>query len=316
MEKNLLEVRIKGKNTMVPSACIHGRTIIITGKWTRMATVMDEELVEGDIIESPHQFIESLKQTSIKADIFAFAQRISDPKPNHKYYFEYDNFAVIAVTTYQDWWQNRLSQETRRNVRKAEKEGIVVRSVQLDDQFVQGVKDIYDESPLRQGRKFWHFGKDFNAVKLECSTYPNRSEFIGAYYGQELVGFIKMVYTDDNAHIIHMLSKNVYYDKRPANSLMAKAVEICAQRKVSRLVYRKYVYGRNVASSLTEFKRRNGFQEVRFPRYFIPLTVMGKLALKLRMHRPVKERLPQGVVECLLRIRARYLAATTGASPR
>ena len=71
-----------------------------------------------------------------------------------------------------------------------------------------------------------------------------------------------------------------HYDKRPANALIAKAVEICEQEGISHLMYCNYVYN-DPKSSLTEFKRRNGFEKVLLPRYYIPLTPKGKIALRL-----------------------------------
>jgi hypothetical protein len=72
MESNLVEIRIKGENVKVPSACIDGRTVIVTGKLVRRATVMDEQLVEGPIFAESGPFIKALKQTDLKADIFTF----------------------------------------------------------------------------------------------------------------------------------------------------------------------------------------------------------------------------------------------------
>ena len=67
-----------------------------------------------------------------------------------------------------------------------------------------------------------------------------------------------------------------HFDKRPNNALIAKAVEICATEGKSHFIYGSYVYY-DPNSSLTEFKRRNGFEPVALPRYFIPLTLKGKL---------------------------------------
>ena len=49
-------------------------------------------------------------------------------------------------------------------------------------------------------------------------------------------------------------------------------------------MYCNYVYN-DPNSSLTEFKRRNGFEKVLLPRYYIPLTLKGKLAQRCQFHR-------------------------------
>src|SRR5438034_10239259 len=74
-------------------------------------------------------------------------------------------------------------------VRKAKKAGIEVREASYDDAFVQGMTDIFNETPVRQGRQFWHYGKDIETVKRQISRFLFREELIGEYYGGELVGF-------------------------------------------------------------------------------------------------------------------------------
>ena len=98
-----------------------------------------------------------------------------------------------------------------------------------------------------------------------------------------------------------------HYDKRPANALIAKAVEICAQKGISHLVYYSYIYN-DPKSSLTEFKRRNGFEKVLLPRYYIPLTAKGKIALNLGLHRGLVKTIPNPLLSHLLRFRSLWNA--------
>ncbi|HVN81779.1 MAG TPA: GNAT family N-acetyltransferase [Terriglobia bacterium] len=309
------EVRIKGKTTFVPSVEICGRTVISTNKWLKIAAIHDEDLVEGETIADPASFIQDLKKAKLKADIFTFAQKLPDATPRYKYHLEWDNLAVIPITTFSDWWDKRVESSVRRAVRKAAKAGVEVKLAEFDDAFVQGVVNINDETPIRQGRHFWHFKKSFDAVKRENSTYAERNAFLGAYYQGELIGFIRMTYADGIANIVQILSMTKHYDKRPANALMAKAVEICSQRGISYLVYYSYVYN-DTKSSLTEFKRRNGFEKVLLPRYYVPLTTRGRIALKLGFHRGLAKNIPQPLLSQLLKMRsywnARRLKAVEG----
>ena len=103
-------------------------------------------------------------------------------------------------------------------------------AVNFDDQLVRGISDIYNETPIRQGRKFWHYGKSFEQVKAENATYPDRSEFIGAFFNGELIGFIKFVMVNNVARIMQIVSLEAHTDKRPTNALLAKAVEIAARK--------------------------------------------------------------------------------------
>jgi hypothetical protein len=97
-----------------------------------------------------------------------------------------------------------------------------------------------------------------------------------------------------------------HYDKRPANALIAKAAEVCEQKGISHLIYTKFVYGNKRRSSLVEFKRRNGFQQVNFPRYHIPLTLSGKLFIWLRLYRGFSGLIPEPILQPLLSLRAWY----------
>src|SRR5438067_265430 len=306
----LEEVRFAGKTFYVPSVEICGRTVVVTGKWIRTAQVKDEEVVEGVIVVDPESFITKLKESELKADVFTFAQRPPETTPKYDYHLEWDNWAAVRTTCFKDWWEN-LPQESRKNVRRAAKRGVVVRMVPFDDNLANGVHRIYNETPIRGGRLFWHFGKDFETVRQELATYLDRSEFIGAYWNEELIGFIKMVYVDHVATVMHIISMNGHYDKRPMNALIAKAVKFCEQKGVSHLIYGQFIYGNKRRSSLVEFKRRNGFQQVRFPRYYIPLTLVGDMFVRLRLYRGFTGLIPEPILQVLLRCRVWFYRIST-----
>jgi len=305
MKAELAEIRIAGKTIYVPSAEICGRTVVVTGNWLRRATIKDEDVVEGDIVENPQRFLDELKRSPLQADIFIFSQKIPDVTPKYSYPFEWDNWAGIPITSYNDWWEKRLPQESRRNVRRAAKRGVIVRPAVFDDEFVKGIQGIYNEAPVRQGRRFWHFGKDFETVKMENVTYLDRSDFLGAYFNDELIGFIKIIYADRIATLSQIISKIEHQDKRPTNALLAKALEVCDKKGVKFLLYTKFVYDENRSSPLTEFKRRNGFEEMLYPRYFVPLTAKGALAVKLGIYKGFRRLIPPPILVSLRSLRSR-----------
>jgi len=305
MKKELLEVRVNGRNTLVPCRCIDGKAVIALGRWIKIARVHEEEWTEGEVVKNPESFIAQLKRPRFPAHVFTFLQKPPDTEPRHRFHFYWDNFAAIHIKSFDDWWQ-RLPQESRKNTRRSVKRGVTVRTVDIDDALIQGITDIYNETPIRQGKPFPHYGKDFGTVKREVSTLMDRSSFIGAYHGNELIGFIKLVHMGNIASILHIVSKNAHYDKRPTNALIAKAVEICSQRGISHLLYGRYTYGKKTSSPLIEFKKRNGFEEVRVPRYFIPLTLWGRVVVGLRLYRGLLGLLPSGVVNFLVKIRSKF----------
>ena len=299
------EIRFCGKTLYVPSTEICGRTIIVKGKRIRTAEIKDEAVIEGVTIEDPKSFITRLKESKLTADLFTFSQRPPDITPKYDYHWDWDNWATIPTACFEDWWGS-LPQVSRKNVRRAAKRGVVVKVIPFDDNLVQGVHRIYNSIRVRDGRLFWHYGKGLDSVRQGLATYLDRSDFIGAYLGEELIGFLKMVYVDDTATIFHIISMDEHYDKRPQNALIAKAAEVCEQKAVLHLIYGKFIYGNKRRSSLVEFKRRNGFQQVNFPRYYIPLTAVGEFFVRLRLYRGVSGLLPEPILYAALSCRAWY----------
>lgn len=307
MVVNLVEIRVKGKNTMVPSAVVAGRTVIARGNWVKTVSIRDEEYTQSEPVTDPEAFVAELQKTGLPADVVTFFQRPPDLQPKFSYPIEWENYAAVPITTYDHWW-NQLPQEARKNTRRAAKRGVEVKVAPLDDELARGIHKICNESPVRQGRPFWHYGKDFETIKREHATYLECSDFIGAFFEGELIGFIKLTYVGRMAMIMAILALNAHYDKRPMNALLAKAVEVCAQKGVAYFIYGNYVYGNKKDSSLVEFKRRNGFEQINFPRYYVPLTWKGKIYVALRLYRGPVGLLPGPLLSVLLQLRDRFYA--------
>jgi hypothetical protein len=221
---------------------------------------------------------------------------------------EWDNVAAIPISTYKYWIENQLHPNHRNKVRKANKEGVEVKAVDFNDDFVTSIMRILNEVPMRQGGPFLDYGKDFTTVKSEHITYVDRSDFLGAYFRGELIGYLKIVFAGKFIRTMQILSMIKYRDKAPTNALIAEAVKICSQRKIPFLVYGKYYYGKVGSRSLMEFKSQNGFEHILLPRYYIPLTIWGKMVLKLRLHHGIVGLLPKKLVRLLLDIRKRLYA--------
>jgi len=82
-----------------------------------------------------------------------------------------------------------------------------------------------------------------------------------------------------------------HLDKAVNNSLVAKAVEVCADNHIQWITYGRM--GNH--PTLDNFKENNGFVKFDLTRYYIPLTRKGTLAAKLRLHRDLKDMLPQAI---------------------
>jgi hypothetical protein len=305
MTHDTIEISVSGTRVKVPVLDVGGKSLAVLGKRLKMAVLHDEEWLET-CVDDPELCVKMLKDSrrnGVRADIFTFGQKIPATIPKYNYRMEWDSIAVVNTTSFKNWW-DKLPQEGRKNVRRAQKRGVVIEVKQLDDDLVRGIMDITKETPVRQGRAFSHYGKTFEQMKLDHSAFLERSDFICAYFGTELIGFLKLVYRGDIASILQLLPKVSHQDKRPANLMLAKAVELCEARGISHMIYGMFNYGKKRESSLTEFKARNGFEEVLMPRYYVPLSSWGKLCVTLKLYRGLIGLLPKGVIEVGLRLRS------------
>src|SRR5271157_5766770 len=299
-----VEVSVRGKWTQAPGFDVNGKTIVVRGRWVRVAYIHEEDWLETELGD-PEPWLKELRKqrkAGLRADVFTFAQELSSTAPRYPYPLEPESIAAIRITTFREWWES-LPQETRKNVRRSQKRGVEIKLRDIGDELVSEIAGVNNERPVRQGRRFPHYGKTLDQVKKDYSSYLDRSDLICAYYGTELIGFLKLVYRGDIASILQLLVKSAHHDKRPANALLAKAVELCSARGLSHLIYGKFNYGNKSDCSLTEFKTRHGFQEVLVPRYYVPLTGLGASYTKLGLYRGLLGILPGGVISAGLKAR-------------
>jgi hypothetical protein len=115
---------------------------------------------------------------------------------------------------------------------------------------------------------------------------------------------------------MQILSKMEFLDKRPNNALLSEAVKLCSERGVNSLLYERFVYGKKGEDSLTRFKESNGFIKMDLPRYYVPLTHKGSIALRLGLHRDPKDFVPQWLHKRLLDFRDKWhTSRVNGTSP-
>lgn len=277
-----------------------GKEIKVEGRLIRIARVAAEGY---EYIEDPEAAITALRNCGVAADLFTFTQRLSDTIPKEGYPMELDNLAVLPITTFDNWW-NQISSKTRNRARLGAKKGLIVREVPFDDNLAYGIWRIYNECPVRQGRRFPHYGKTLETVRAITPTFLENSIFVGAFLGEELIGFLKLTMdeTRSQAGIMYILAMVKHRDKSPTNALLAQAVRSCAERGIANCVYSKFSFGKR-QDSLRDFKENNGFRRADVPRYYVPLTQLGRSALRLGLHRGMHEYIPQIVLAKLHNMR-------------
>jgi len=291
-----------------------GKEIHVEGKWIRVAAV-----AEGyDFPEDPEAFVHALKHCGTRLDLFTFIQPLSETSPQYGYPMERDNLAAMRITTYEHWFTEQIKGKTRNMLRKAEKLGVTVSEVPFDDSLIASIATLNDESPFRQGRRYWHYGDDLATVRRKNETFLDRSIFLEVCFNGEKIGYAKMVTDEERtqAGLMQILSMVRHRDKAPNNMLIAQAVRSCAQRGIPYLWYAKFSYGKKQQDSLSDFKLHNGFQPIGVPRYYVPLTSLGRTALQLRLHHGLMLHVPWTVRKQALRFRnywyGKTLRAETG----
>ena len=303
---------IKGVFRKLPSISVNNNTIIVSGNFIKIAVIKDEFWSESNLPNDLENIIGILKQKNLYADIFNFTQHLPDTQPIYDYHREAYSVAAIPITSFDDWWENRLSQVTRKNIRRATRRGVAVKSRAFDDQLIKEIVKINNETPIRSGRRFWHYGKNFESVKKDYSDFLDRSEFLGAYFDNQLIGFLRLIFAKETANIIQLLCMNKHHDKRPANALIARAVELCVENRNKYLTYGQYIYDGYDDSPLTEFKRRNGFEQFLVPSYYVPLTLKGNMLIKLNLHLGLKKLVPGRVLNMARGVRAKLQKLAIG----
>jgi len=290
-----------------------GQLISIRGRLLRIARL---EADKYQFLDDPEVVLKGLRTCGTRIDLFTFMQRLPETMPKYDYPMEWDNLAAIPVTSFEHWWHKQIGFKARNKARQAVDKGVVIREVPFNEALVNGIWEVYNECPVRQGRRFSHHGKDIDTVYREEATFLESSMFIGAYLGETLIGFIKLVHdqTRCQAGLMNIISMIRHRDKAPTNALVAQAVRSCAERGISYLVYSNYSYGDRERDSVRDFKKRNAFQRIDLPRYYVPMTALGSAAFRLGLHKRFADRVPEPVLAKLRQLRSGWYKRRLGSA--
>ncbi len=294
---------------------VSGHDIHVKGNVLRVA---HREADGYESLDSPEYLISGLRKCGTRIDLFTFMQIREENPPRFSYPMELDNLAVLTIPSFDQWWNKKLKSVARNRARQAEKKGVVLREVPFDDALVRGIWEIYNECPLRQGRKFPHYGQDIPFVRQHAGSFPDSSIFVGAFLDEKLIGFLKMTcdQTRTQANLMNILSMVQHRDKAPTNALIAHAVRICAERGITHLVYQNFAYGKRQRDTLSDFKENNGFERVDVPRYYVPLTPLGWAAFRFGFHQRVADRIPGPLMEKFRELRTAWYNRRSELTPQ
>jgi len=277
----------------------------VQGRLIRIARVRGDGYMFWN---DPEAVLSGIRKSGVRVDLFTFVQRVSETSPKYSFHMEWDNFAALRIASFEDWWDKQIGFKARNKAKQAEKKGVVIREVSFTSSLVEGIHQIYNETPVRQGGPNRHYGKSVQTVYEQTATLIDNSIFIGAYLDESLIGFVRLVVdqTRTQAGVMEIATMIRHRDKAVANALVAQAVRVCAEREIPYLVYARFAYGKKQTSSLSDFKERNAFQKIEVPRYYIPLTRMGEVALRFKLHHPLADHLPESMISKIREMRASW----------
>src|ERR1700683_1083818 len=132
-----------------------GKEIKISGR------VLGIALLDADkyqFLDDPEAVVDGLRKSGVRIDLFTFTQRLPDTAPKYEYPMEWDNFAALPVSTLDNWWNKQIGVTARNKAKQAEKKGVTLREVPFSGELAHGIWEIYNECPIRQGRRFPHYG--------------------------------------------------------------------------------------------------------------------------------------------------------------
>lgn len=292
---------------------IGDRDLRVDGRIVRIARLDGEKY---RFLDDPAPTVEGLKSHRGRVDLFTFMQRLPETQPKFQYRMEWDNFAALPITTFENWWTKQIGFKARNKAKQAEKHGVILKEIPFCGELVRGIWEIYNETPIRQGKRFPHYGMKLEEVHRYAGTFLADSVFIGAYNGEKMIGFAKLTIdeTRTQAGLMHIVSMVSERDKAPTNALISQAVRSCADRHIKYLVYSNFAYGNKKSDSLSDFKERNGFQRIDIPRYYIPLTPLGYAAYRVGWHRRLSDILPESYLAKLREIRSAWYTRRVEAS--
>ena len=143
--------------------------------------------------------LESLRKSPTRVDIFTFMQRLPDTAPKYAYPMEWDNLAVLGISTFEDWWTNNL--DSRHGIRRNKPRRKESSSARFPLTRLSRKESWKSTTKARsaKGDDSRITAKASIEIRQMSGTFLDTSIFIGAFLDEKLIGFIKLTSDDRNA---------------------------------------------------------------------------------------------------------------------
>ena len=99
---------------------VSGRDVRIAGRFLRIARLDADKY---QFLDDPEPMLRALRKCGIRIDLFTFMQRLPETSPKYAYPMEWDNLAVLPVSTFDHWWTQQIGFKARNRARQAERRG-------------------------------------------------------------------------------------------------------------------------------------------------------------------------------------------------
>ena len=87
-----------------------GKEIKISGRLLRIARLDADKY---QFLDDPEAVVDGLRKSGVRIDLFTFTQRLPDTAPKYEYPMEWDNFAALPVSTFDNWWNKQIGFKAR-----------------------------------------------------------------------------------------------------------------------------------------------------------------------------------------------------------
>src|SRR3974377_1913563 len=84
---------------------IDGREVKVQGRLCRVAHADADDY---KFLKDPEAAIAKLRNSGLGIDLFTFMQQLPETTPKYSFPMEWDNMAVLPVTTFENWWSKKL----------------------------------------------------------------------------------------------------------------------------------------------------------------------------------------------------------------
>ena len=99
-----------------------GNELLVQGRLCRVARLDGDDF---KFLDDPEAVLAEVRKTRLRIDLFTFLQGLPGTPTKYSYPMEWDNAAVLPVSTFENWWTKQIGFKARNKAKQAEKKGVI-----------------------------------------------------------------------------------------------------------------------------------------------------------------------------------------------